>query len=256
MLPGVGSVLLDGGIVARWRWVVFASERLPVGSGNLPYGRWKHKPRTDYERALRTDKCTRQRPSTLVRSITVSVLPYTPCVESMAAARDGSDLTSCGALLCTHPQNVHMRIVGVHGVGNYDSAGTSAQAAERLSVAWTEALGSEIRPVDLRVAYYAHHLQGETRRAWSTSTRSTTRLPSWFSRGGLALGAPVAVRCNWCSRPSALLQAAVVREQIGGLSLSAELSFGGWSSIWSPTCPIMRSTATNHGTRSDLCRGK
>jgi hypothetical protein len=51
-----------------------------------------------------------------------------------------------------------MRIVGVHGVGNHDTARSPAAAADRLATTWAAALDG-VGPVDLTVAYYAHHLR-------------------------------------------------------------------------------------------------
>jgi len=80
-----------------------------------------------------------------------------------------------------------MRIVGVHGVGNYDAAGTPAQAAERLAAAWAEALGID---VDLRVAYYAHHLHGETAQSIADIDALDDQTAELVLAWGLALGAP------------------------------------------------------------------
>ncbi|OLF13498.1 hypothetical protein [Actinophytocola xanthii] len=51
-----------------------------------------------------------------------------------------------------------MRIVGVHGVGNYDPARSPSAAAMRLATTWGAALNG-VRQIDLAVAYYAHHLR-------------------------------------------------------------------------------------------------
>jgi hypothetical protein len=61
------------------------------------------------------------------------------------------------------------RMTGVHGVGNHRPDLTPAEASRLLSTQWGSALvrkGSEEavgNRVDLRVAYYAHHLQPEGR---------------------------------------------------------------------------------------------
>lgn len=58
------------------------------------------------------------------------------------------------------------RILGVHGVGNFQPRRTPDQAATRLGDAWTQALrrgvGASLEPLDLRVAYYAPHLNTVT----------------------------------------------------------------------------------------------
>jgi hypothetical protein len=51
-----------------------------------------------------------------------------------------------------------VRIVGVHGVGNLDPARSPAAAAERLAATWAAALNG-VGPMELAIAYYAHHLR-------------------------------------------------------------------------------------------------
>ena len=64
------------------------------------------------------------------------------------------------------------------------------QAAERLSTTWTEALGSAVGPVDLRVAYYAHHLHSETAQSIADIDALDDETAELVLAWGLALGAP------------------------------------------------------------------
>ncbi len=53
------------------------------------------------------------------------------------------------------------RILGIHGINNYQPGLAPADAADVLSRRWSDALCRNVNaeePIDLRVAYYAHHL--------------------------------------------------------------------------------------------------
>jgi hypothetical protein len=53
------------------------------------------------------------------------------------------------------------RIIGVHGIGNYLGEITASEAASTISRRWSRALRGSLgddSAIDLRVAYYAHHL--------------------------------------------------------------------------------------------------
>ncbi|MGP4009009.1 hypothetical protein [Streptomyces sp. 4N124] len=63
------------------------------------------------------------------------------------------------------------RILGVHGVGNHDPHRSAAEAAERLTATWRRHLtagGAGVRPDDVRVAYWAHHLHRRRRQGPET----------------------------------------------------------------------------------------
>jgi hypothetical protein len=85
------------------------------------------------------------------------------------------------------------RILGVHGIGNFQAGLPSRQAAELLSQRWRAALRPEPVPaaaVDLHVAYYAHCLTREEAQAPDSlehlSPAAGQLVMSWVA----ALGAP------------------------------------------------------------------
>ncbi|MFF0227025.1 hypothetical protein [Streptomyces sp. NPDC004629] len=64
------------------------------------------------------------------------------------------------------------RITGVHGVGNHIPGLRSAEAADKLAHAWgtslAHGLGTRTTAMDLRIAYYAHHLHSNGRQGTET----------------------------------------------------------------------------------------
>jgi hypothetical protein len=91
---------------------------------------------------------------------------------------------------------VGTRVVGVHGIGNYQVGMGAAEAATLLSQRWSTALCRGLgqhAQVELRVAYYAHHLTADIAQGIAhpehLSRPEQQMLLSWVA----ALGAPAEV---------------------------------------------------------------
>jgi hypothetical protein len=95
------------------------------------------------------------------------------------------------------------RIVGVHGVGNFDPDLTADQAAEDLAWIWADALRKRVPAdaVDLRVAYYAPHLRGETGQSLTGDLPLPPELAEAVQRWAEALGAPAEVAQGYLTQP-------------------------------------------------------
>ncbi len=87
-------------------------------------------------------------------------------------------------------------VVGVHGIGNRQAGRTPAAAAALLADRWTPALrrglgaGSRVEAV---VAYYAHHLAGETPQGAGDPAQLTEPEQQLLLDWVAALGAPTEV---------------------------------------------------------------
>jgi hypothetical protein len=100
---------------------------------------------------------------------------------------------------------VTARVVGVHGIGNRQPGRTPSHAATILGGRWTPALrrglgtGSQVEAV---VAYYAHHLAGETAQGVGDPAQLTEPeqqlLLDWVG----ALGAPTEVAQGRLTQPA------------------------------------------------------
>ncbi|MEW2378587.1 hypothetical protein AB0883_21160 [Micromonospora sp. NPDC047812] len=93
-----------------------------------------------------------------------------------------------------------MRVVGVHGVGNYRPSATSTQAGAQLAAIWSRALARGFsQPVDLTVAYYADHLQPRGRQGADDELPPEARelLEAWLAQ----LDVPPAVTQGNATRP-------------------------------------------------------
>jgi hypothetical protein len=93
-----------------------------------------------------------------------------------------------------------MRVVGVHGVGNYRPSVTPAQAGEQLSAIWCRALARRFPArADLTVAYYADHLNPCGRQGAEDGLQPEARelLAAWLEQ----LGVPPAVAQGKATRP-------------------------------------------------------
>lgn len=94
-----------------------------------------------------------------------------------------------------------MRIVGVHGVGNHLPGRTPAEAAHELSARWIEALGSGLPEVDLRVAYYAHHLNPAIAQSPADIDHLDAETAQFVLAWADALGAPAELRQGPATMP-------------------------------------------------------
>jgi hypothetical protein len=94
-----------------------------------------------------------------------------------------------------------MRIVGVHGVGNHRPGCTPAEAERELSARWIEALGTGLPEVDLRVAYYAHHLNPVAAQSAADIDHLDTGTAELVLAWADALGAPAELRQGPATMP-------------------------------------------------------
>jgi hypothetical protein len=123
-----------------------------------------------------------------------------------------------------------LRILGVHGIGNNKPKLTEDKATENLSTEWVDALRprlADVADVDLRVAYYAPHLNKETHQGIGDGlddvpAEASEWLASWLTELGAAptdipqaaWAIPVRVLVDKIAE-SAKLNAALVRPFVG-----------------------------------------
>ena len=96
-------------------------------------------------------------------------------------------------------------VVGVHGIGNRQAGRTTADAAAILGGRWTPALrrglgtGSQVEAV---VAYYAHHLAGETAQGVGDPAQLAEPEEQLLLDWAAALGAPTEVAQGRLTQPA------------------------------------------------------